>query len=81
MREPAAFAHQRDTRRATMGENTEPREVSSAVERLLYTQLVGGSIPSPPTNIQASRHRFVWPCPLIGASWRLSVVKQVCLPM
>ena len=27
------------------------REVSSAVERLLYTQLVGGSIPSPPTNV------------------------------
>lgn len=34
----------------------EARVVSSAVELLLYTQAVGGSIPSPPTNNQ-ERHK------------------------
>src|SRR5262245_29579484 len=32
------------------GVEFETREVSSAVERLLYTQDVGGSKPSPPTS-------------------------------
>src|ERR1017187_10143634 len=40
------------------------REVSSAVERLLYTQQVAGSIPAPPTThlICLSRHGAALRC-------------------
>src|SRR5215831_4226979 len=37
------------------GDKGEGRAVSSAVERLLYTQDVGGSNPSPPTGLNYAR--------------------------